>query len=70
MSKITNLQAIKKFDEILNSWNGLPDHVYTTEYRRAFVKWLEKPKNIVLHNYHIVEILNNEKNLEIAPFWS
>ncbi|HBF1820687.1 hypothetical protein [Clostridioides sp. ZZV15-6597] len=70
MSKITNLQAIKKFDEILRTWNGLPDHVYTIEYKRAFITWLEKYKNRTLHNYHIVEIFNNEKNFEAAPFWS
>ncbi|HBG2133328.1 TPA: hypothetical protein KPJ62_003690 [Clostridioides difficile] len=70
MSKVNELQAIKKFDEILKSWDGLPEHVYSRDYRRAFIIWIEKHKNRTLHNYHIVEIMNNEKNFETAPFWN
>lgn len=71
MNKISAIQALEKFDNLLDSWNDLPNHVYTKEYREKFYDWikqLEREEN--LQNYKIVEILNAERNREEAPFWN
>lgn len=70
MNKISVTQALEKFDSLLDDWNDLPDYVYTLEYRSKFYEWIKllERKNS-LQNYKIVEVLNNERDGEVAPFW-
>ncbi|MBU3226772.1 hypothetical protein [Clostridium algidicarnis] len=35
-------ELIEKFEEILGTWNDLPDYVYFDEYRNAFIEFAEK----------------------------
>ncbi|MGO0988000.1 hypothetical protein ACTPEW_18890 [Clostridioides difficile] len=71
MNKINVTQALEKFDSLLDKYNDLPDYAYTLEYRCKFYEWirmLERKKE--LKNYRIVEVLNDERNGEVAPFWN
>lgn len=71
MNKISVIQALEKFDSLLDNWNDLPNYVYTLEYRSKFYEWIKllERKNS-LQNYKIVEVLNDERNGEGAPFWN
>ncbi|MCC0724473.1 hypothetical protein [Clostridioides sp. ZZV14-6044] len=71
MNKISVIQALEKFDSLLDNWNDLPNYVYTLEYRSKFYEWIKllERKNS-LQNYKIVEVLNDERNGEEAPFWN
>jgi len=35
-------QLMEKFDEILDTWQDLPEYVYSDEYRDAFIKFTKK----------------------------
>lgn len=70
MNKISIIQALDKFDNLLDDWNDLPNHVYTKEYRGKFYDWIKLlEREDSLQNYKIVEVLNDERNGEVAPFW-
>lgn len=70
MNKISIIQALERFDDLLDDWNDLPNHVYTKEYRGKFYDWIKLlEREDSLQNYKIVEVLNDERNAEVAPFW-
>lgn len=70
MNKISVIQALEKFDNLLDDWNDLPNHVYTKEYRGKFYDWIKLlEREDSLQNYKIVEVLNDERNGEFALFW-
>lgn len=71
MNKISVTQALEKFDSLLDNWNDLPNHVYKKKYRGKFYDWIKSlERKDSLQNYKIVEVLNNERNGEEAPFWN
>lgn len=70
MNKISIIQALDKFDNLLDNWNDLPNHVYAREYRGKFYDWIKLlEREDSLQNYKIVEVLNDERNGDVAPFW-
>lgn len=70
MNKISVIQALEKFDNLLDDWNDLPNHVYTKEYRGKFYDWIKLlEREDSLQNYKIVEVLNDERNGDVALFW-
>ncbi|MCC0654715.1 hypothetical protein [Clostridioides sp. ES-S-0001-03] len=71
MNKISVIQAMEKFDNLLDNWNDLPNYVYTLEYRSKFYEWIKSlERKNDLQNYKIVEVLHAERNGEEAPFWN
>lgn len=39
-------ELLNKFDECLGTWSDLPDYVYSSEYRNAFIEFAKKRVNL------------------------
>ncbi|HBG2133337.1 TPA: hypothetical protein KPJ62_003699 [Clostridioides difficile] len=66
MNQINVNLALKKFDELLSSYDNLPNYVYTAEYKYKFYYWIrELYEKDCLKSSSIIELLNLEENIKM-----
>jgi hypothetical protein len=62
---------MKKFDKCLDTWVDLPQYVYSSEYKKAFIEYIEK-KMIVgqkVESTIVIMILHHETE-ERTPYFN
>lgn len=63
-------KIMKEFDECLETWNDLPNYVYTEEYRKAFKKFIQKKVDVgqSIDEFVVVMTLHHETDGRLPYF--
>lgn len=63
-------EIIQKFQECLDTWLDLPEYVYSEEYKKAMVSFVEKRKAAghKVDSYLIISILHHETGDRLPYF--